>query len=263
MDTPQDLFILTQALIDAINKAINKSRPKFKNLDEWASPEIWKNNVIKNLNNILSNPQEDLPKMLIGLSKNLDYYSLDWAHEEDKSKIVYLTTKIVIKSSKLLSVTSNQNIIKPCGQHEDDACVSQPLSPRQNFKTIHYSPPQLPVADAVNFCIGPQQFKANHILLMRIIGSINNPYGSYWFIGNLPHTKKDWRSRFAVMEIWNKGTHYVTLKFSNSGWFGYSSSQMVLSQKCILTGGGNQVWIPQDSIRKISADISPLQLIYW
>jgi hypothetical protein len=258
MDANNELFSLTEELIKIIKTAIHNPKNEYQNGEEWQKPQNW-NNVVKNLGNILTTTKDKnkLAQQLIGLAKNLDYYFLGWAGSTHKKKIQNLITSIVIKSSKIISKARlPQVIINACGQHEDKACIMTALSGRcRKIPRIYRSDDKknsLPKDHVVNFLATPCLKRAlDNLRLYRIYGKTNSPYGSYWLVGDLPQSRKEWRKLFAVSEKWNKGTHYLELYFKSTAWFGLAASQIVPNEECILVGGGHQVWIPPNKIKNI------------
>jgi hypothetical protein len=75
---------------------------------------------------------------------------------------------------------------------------------------------------------------------------------------HLPNSKKDWRSQYAVLKTWNKGTHYVELNTNKTinCWVGLAASQQVPFEMCILYGGWLQIWIEPKLMGKLKNDIS-------
>ncbi len=246
MNNKESLLSLITQLIFLIRTMIKATGPK-KNEDQWQNPEIWEENIIKDLESLSKHykerdTREDLAEILIGFAKYFDYYSLDWAKPRDRKEFHKKIKNIVSKATKILS-GRQYAIFKKCGKHEDTACHLTENNDRHNQQ------------HAVNFYPHP----IHHTLkpgdkLIRIIGIKNTPYGSYWFLEkNLPESKEEWRSLFAVLSNWNDGTHYVILTIEKEiqTWRGTAANQKIPYEKCFLTGGGQQIWIKPNIIKGI------------
>lgn len=87
--------------------------------------------------------------------------------------------------------------------------------------------------------------------LYRVIDSKSNPNGSYWTTTN-PRTisEAQWRSGAAVKGEWNGDGAFVEYEVPNGGmkvWSGEAAPQMSSDGVNMLSGGGNQVWVPPGS----------------
>ena len=87
--------------------------------------------------------------------------------------------------------------------------------------------------------------------LYRVIDSLSKPNGSYWTTTD-PRTVSEaqWRSGAAVNGEWNGDGAFVEYEVPKGGmkvWSGEAASQMSSDGANMLSGGGNQVWVPPGS----------------
>lgn len=271
MNREKSLITLLEDLRKTIRKAIENNIKFDSNKNNtWQQTTAWEE-VIKNLSQLISKYQTDvaLANDLIGLDKYIDLYSLEESLISEKDIILDKVAKIVNNSITILKNHSNTPIKQLCRKHEDYACELKSPSPR-----FIYSPSGLPITAAVNFW-SPYILKIDlnkypNLQIKRVIDDNNNPFGSYWFIGNLPKKRKCWRSRYAVLAMWSMGTKYVKLNIPYNAiqklecWLGFAASQPVPFEECILYGGWHQVWIPPNIINQLKTFVIKPQIIkHW
>ena len=92
--------------------------------------------------------------------------------------------------------------------------------------------------------------------LYRVIDSESNPNGSYWTTVD-PRTMSEaqWRSGAAVKGEWNGDGAFVEYQVPKGGmkvWSGEAAPQMSSDGVNMLSGGGNQVWLPAGSTNATS-----------
>jgi hypothetical protein len=107
--------------------------------------------------------------------------------------------------------------------------------------------PTLPGKQAVNFSnVEPVTLQPG-TKIYRIIESQEGANGSYW-ARDLPTSKSQWRSDYAVSEQWNKDGQYVeyTVTEPLQVWEGGAAPQLVGTE--YLPGGANQIWLPKGTV---------------
>lgn len=223
---------------------------------EYDHPTVW-TSVLNHLKGLIDhyekkkNKLSELAEIQLGLAKYFDYFSLKWMTQQDQENLNELVTKIIFLSLKLIQPTWGHYLL--CGKHEDGACWRGPLGHRfiPTGNLIINGWPILPFKDAINFLFIPKNIilPAGTELVRVIKENKNTPRGNWWILGNLPQTRKKWRSDYAVLEVWNPDDNYVYFELERSlpVWSGYAASQRV-SEKgkflpCILKGGGEQIWL--------------------
>lgn len=259
MNKKINLIDFLEELKNTISKAITKqtSSNLSSNVSKlWQQATAWEE-VVNYLTGLIKKYHDSkdaqkelfLANALISLDKYLDFYSLDEALINEKNKIQKLLKNIVNKS--LLIIQRNKIKISPraCGNHEDGACEIRSHSTRI-IKSLGNLPIHAAVTFRKNYILQVKIRKIPYIKIIRIIGKNNSPYGSYWLLGINPNSRKKWRSRYAVLEAWNKGTHYVELDLKKhiNCWVGLAASQQIPFKECILYGGLFQVWISPQTI---------------
>jgi len=87
----------------------------------------------------------------------------------------------------------------------------------------------------------------------RVIDSQSNPNGGYWTTTDpRTMTEAQWRSGAAVKGEWNRDGAFVEYEVPQGGlkvWSGEAAPQMSSDGVNVLRGGGNQVWVPADSLK--------------
>lgn len=242
---------LNQKLSEEISETINddvhvKSERKWENQNNLT---VLKNHL-EFMRSQYSDENSDITNLVevqIGLAKFVDFY---YINNYRKNRIIILVNSIVGYAATVLqhSITSNFS----CAQHEDQACIGGGLGSRYISGSLTASNGDvISSVDAINFIMAPQHvILPRSTIIYRVINrTVNNPYGSYWML-DLPGNRKNWRSSLAVLTQWNKNNNYVQLSVPHDtyAWYGLAASQRVIDsndkiQKCILPGGGEQLWI--------------------
>jgi hypothetical protein len=112
--------------------------------------------------------------------------------------------------------------------------------------------PKIPSKEAATFKNPPEALELpERTKLYRVIDSESNPNGSYWTTAD-PRTMSEaqWRSGAAVKGEWNGDGAFVEYEVPKGGmkvWSGEAAPQMSSDGVNILSGGGNQVWVPPGS----------------
>ncbi|VAW94455.1 hypothetical protein MNBD_GAMMA21-2127 [hydrothermal vent metagenome] len=92
--------------------------------------------------------------------------------------------------------------------------------------------------------------------IYRIIDDDANPAGGYWS-NELPASKADWRSDFAVKEGWNDNGKYVEYIVEDDAglnvWSGKTAGQNLEGTNSYLPGGAEQIWMPAGTVEPTSA----------
>lgn len=211
---------------------------------------------------------------LSGLSIYFDEH--DWDLLENFDKIKNTVSKIVQMSLTELKKLQIKIITQKCGSHEDRACVvAQPSSKHRIFKEEPYPDKNITCPLKIN-TDGCFVDKPNDIMLprgsrmMRVVGPGNKIDAPWWILSHLPNSVKKWRQDFAVLCHFNDDNEYVefTLTEDIPAWIGKAANQKVWwenklgnkvipNQKCILLGGGTQIYlnpndVPKNLIRKFT-----------
>jgi hypothetical protein len=271
-----DIYILDKIwdLILAIDEAIRNIKQKNRtNLNDWNRPEAWSNIAyqLEWVTFIYLNKPLEMCEFLVGLSKWFDYFSLDWTVPRDRYKINSLVNVIVSRSLKAITRFSSVTIQQPlsCGQHADGACVISKMTNRCSSQINHPLGYRLslPKKEAANFKNKPRPIPMlirGDTTVYRVIGNNNRPDGLYW-LRHLPQTLAEWRSSAAVLKSWNLDKYYVELILPKNTivWCGLAASQKVKYAKCILIGGGDQLWLPPIIMRSLRRAISQKKLTSW
>lgn len=240
---------LLEEIESAIKLALDNSNKEYQH--KWDNPLIWKAIVLPELESIIKENKNN-PLMLanfqVGLAKHLDNFSLNWAQTKSKQKIINLISQIV---EAALKVKAAIQLKKHCKKgHDDNACCRQFLGKRYDKPIIGL--PNLPLDMAAAFRDQPKGETLSHVTLYRIIGCHNTPYGHWWFQDTLKFdSKKSWRRKLAIREVWNCGIKYVELKINSKGlnvWSGKAASQQA-SSNCILPGGAIQIWLDTNMLK--------------
>jgi len=94
--------------------------------------------------------------------------------------------------------------------------------------------------------------------IYRIIDAGADSNGGYWAF-DVPSSKSEWRSGYAVLEDWNKNGAYVEYVIPEGGlnaWLGKTASQTLeTTPGWIQPGGLDQIFVP-DSRALIPSDLS-------
>ncbi len=230
------------------------------NLDENALTErnAWKF-VVENLKEVneyyIGEENRDimgLAEVQVGLAKYFDYCSTRWMPHQQEAELIKLVAEIVAVSLRIIG--PQFWTYAGCGRHEDGACIKGPLGHRfmPNGDLSHPKWPILPRRDAANFSARPHPITlSKDETLYRVVGLGNNLYGNWWIKKDPTlHTKKWWRSGYAVLTSWNSDNFYVAflLHQSLTVWRGAAASQRVPKTRCILIGGEEQIWIDPSCI---------------
>lgn len=104
--------------------------------------------------------------------------------------------------------------------------------------------PDLPAKEAPNFQSAQPVDLPPGTTLFRVVDDNSNPAGSYWAT-SLPADEDSWRSECAVKPEWNSDGKMMAYTVPPEGlkvWMGPASSQGSLS------GGGNQLWMPPNTV---------------
>jgi len=104
--------------------------------------------------------------------------------------------------------------------------------------------PDLPAKEAPNFQSAQPVDLPPGTTLFRVVDDNSNPAGSYWAT-SLPADEDSWRSECAVKPEWNSDGKMMAYTVPPDGlkvWMGPASSQGSLS------GGGNQLWMPPNTV---------------
>lgn len=104
--------------------------------------------------------------------------------------------------------------------------------------------PDLPAKEAPNFQSAQPVDLPPGTTLFRVVDDNSNPAGSYWAT-SLPAEEDSWRSECAVKPEWNSDGKMMAYTVPPEGlkvWMGPASSQGSLS------GGGNQLWMPPNTV---------------
>ncbi|WP_242508764.1 hypothetical protein [Rhodocyclus purpureus] len=114
--------------------------------------------------------------------------------------------------------------------------------------------PQIPSRDAATFKKAPEPIElAEGSKIYRVIDGESNPNGSYWITTD-PRTMSEaqWRSGSAVKGEWNGDGAFVEYEVPKGGmkaWSGEAAPQISSDGVNMLSGGGNQIWVPPSSTR--------------
>ena len=113
--------------------------------------------------------------------------------------------------------------------------------------------PTLPAKAAENFVAARPVTLPKGTKIYRIVDDAARPDGSWWSL-DLPGSKAEWRSKYAVLEDFNKNGKYVEYVVTETEglrvWLGPAASQRVGSAPgWIQDGGASQVWLPPGSVR--------------
>ncbi len=222
--------------------------------------KIWKQ-ITQEQENILKYYREEkhneagFAEVQVSLSKNLDYYSATWMNSSQLSRFNQLVSQIVSLSLQMITPFQAGTYVK-CGC-QDGACFEGPLGNR--FKPtgdlIVKNWPILPAKDAVNFEFHPDIKRLyKGCRLYRVVGANNYDTGCWWILDALPNNRTEWRSDLAVPISWNLNNYYVEFAVYEplKVWMGIAASTRVPKEKCILKGGGVQVWIDPNDLKNIS-----------
>jgi hypothetical protein len=120
--------------------------------------------------------------------------------------------------------------------------------------------PRIPSGDTATFTKAPEPIEMPEgTTLYRVIDSESNPNGSYWTTTD-PRAmfEAQWRSSGAVKAEWNGDGAFVEYEVPKGGmkvWSGEAAPQMASDRVNMLSGGGNQIWVPPGST-KASTPIS-------
>lgn len=112
--------------------------------------------------------------------------------------------------------------------------------------------PKIESKDAATFKMPPEPKELHEgTKLYRVIDSESNPNGSYWTTTD-PKTMSEaqWRSDAAVQGKWNGDGAFVEYEVPKGGmkvWSGEAAPQMSSDGVNMLSGGGNQIWVPPGS----------------
>ena len=115
--------------------------------------------------------------------------------------------------------------------------------------------------EAKNFSGKPEAFEAkvgeSYIRIMDKANPYSKANGAWWMkLNQVPKTKAQWRSLFAVLEKWNKDGSYVLWKADKPlpGWKGLAATQKLKDEagktipNWILAGGGEQLYFPTSQL---------------
>ena len=120
--------------------------------------------------------------------------------------------------------------------------------------------PKISSDDAATFKAPPEPVELPEgTRIYRVIDEKSNPNGPYWTLSD-PKTMSEvqWRSGAAVKGEWNGDGAFVEYEVPKGGmraWSGEAAPQMSSDGVNMLSGGGNQVWVPAGSTNA-SAPIS-------
>lgn len=112
--------------------------------------------------------------------------------------------------------------------------------------------PKIPSKDAATFKKPPEPIELPEgSKLYRVVDSESNPNGDYWTTMD-PKTMSEaqWRSGAAVKGKWNGDGAFVEYEVPKGGmkvWSGETAPQMSSDNVNMLSGGGNQIWVPPGS----------------
>lgn len=113
--------------------------------------------------------------------------------------------------------------------------------------------PDLPAKEAPNFQSAQPVDLPPGTTLFRVVDDSSNPSGSYWAT-SLPADEDSWRSECAVKPEWNSDGKMMAYTVPPEGlkvWMGPASSQGSLA------GGGNQLWMPPNTVAPVGPFASP------
>ena len=89
--------------------------------------------------------------------------------------------------------------------------------------------------------------------LYRVVDKKSHPNGSYWTKTDpRSMTEAQWRSSSAVKGEWNGDGAFVEYEVPEGGmkvWQGETAAQMSSDGRNVLSGGGNQIWVPKGSTK--------------
>jgi hypothetical protein len=153
--------------------------------------------------------------------------------------------EVPVQAPKFLKPAMPKNVLEP-------GAIPGPVSPAINpMPEIPEGFPKISQTDVNTFANTPEpQVLPEGTKLYRVVGDGNNPAGSSW-TRELPATESDWRSAEAVKGEWNGDGGYVEYTVPKGGlpaWTGEAAPQPAALPGYILKGGGDQVWIPPNSI---------------
>lgn len=181
----------------------------------------------------------------LGLARFLDY-QLNVDDISQKKDFLLQVNKVAKLSWKILHIY--QNI---CGKHEDGACVVSNLVYARVSSPMNYNTwPELPFAHALSFNspVKPVVLKERESIYRIHDGNVKGA----WWMRSRPNNKREWRSDYAVLKKWNKGTQCSEFKLTEdiNVWEGGTAAQAVWSSdtNCYLQGGGVQIYLDPDDL---------------
>ena len=134
----------------------------------------------------------------------------------------------------------------PIGAREG---IAKPGLPRQTLSKEGW--PDLPSKEAVNFNSAEPVTLKPGTKIYRIIDDSANPAGSYWS-EQLPASRAEWRGNYAVKNDWNTNGKYVEYTVPDGKglnvWRGETAAQELRGSNYYLSGGGQQIWMPRNSV---------------
>ena len=111
--------------------------------------------------------------------------------------------------------------------------------------------PDLPASEARNFSSAEPITLKPGTKIFRIIDDSSNPAGGYW-AENVPSTRAQWRSDYAVKTDWNTNGSYVEYTVPEGlglkVWQGKAAAQQLHGSSFNLPGGGQQIWMPTNTV---------------
>lgn len=87
--------------------------------------------------------------------------------------------------------------------------------------------------------------------IYRVIDDSSNPAGGYWS-ETLPTSRAEWRSDFAIKNDLNTNGKYVEYTVPDGPglnvWRGEAAAQQLKGANFHLSGGGQQIWMPPNTV---------------